>query len=465
MLNINNNKTLEICEDDLFDILEDDINSINDINDISDTNNINNMNNINIINNINHNKKYNMIKHNIKNDICYSCNKNNLVENYTDGIIVCINCGAVQDNITDMSLEGKNYDDCKKTNTRDMITSNIFLPESSMSTTIACSNHNRIKRLQTWYTMPYKERTLHDVLVEINKKCQNGKILKCIEDDAKILYKKISETIDNESKKNVIIRGKNRRGLIAACVFFACKKKSDTRSPKEIASLFGLKDTEVARGCKVFMRLKKNNKFDYELRSSTPEHFIKRFCCDLNISAYTNDLLKIAINIQKINIGSVHTPVSIATGSILLGSDIYKLNITKKMISEKFRVSDVTINKAYNSILKYKDILINDNMIEIILKYKEDFKKNELRPYDLVKKYNDIVGNKKIQDFTIEEHMKYAIKKQYELYDRIYKTNQLYLNLIKLFKHKDDFIKKNEQKLCDLVKKNGINENNINMIL
>ena len=117
--------------------------------------------------------------------------------------------------------------------------------------------------------MPYKERSLHQVLKEIQEKCRLASILKCIEDDAKILYKNISETTyteGNNKGKPIIIRGKNRKSLIAACIFFACKRKGDTRSPKEIAKLFELKDTEITKGCKTFLKMRKSKNFELQFK-------------------------------------------------------------------------------------------------------------------------------------------------------------------------------------------------------
>jgi hypothetical protein len=75
------------------------------------------------------------------------------------------------------------------------------------------------------------------------------------------MYKNISDCKHMSGKnkdKPTIIRGKNRISVIAACIHNACRKKDKTRSPKEIAELFGLKYTEITKGCKIFQRLAKS---------------------------------------------------------------------------------------------------------------------------------------------------------------------------------------------------------------
>ena len=189
------------------------------------------------------------IKENIivnkKENICYECKTSDkLVKDYSQGIIVCSFCGIVVSNILDDSPEWKQYADDKDTVGRCSQPTNYFLPVSSLSTTISCSGRNKVKMLQDWNAMPYKERSLNLVFKEIQNKCQKGNIVKYIEDDAKILYKNISDCKYTSGKhigKPIVFRNVNRKGIIAACIFYSCKRNGRTRSPKEIANIFNLK--------------------------------------------------------------------------------------------------------------------------------------------------------------------------------------------------------------------------------
>lgn len=303
--------------------------------------------------------------------ICEKCNsENSIAQDTSEGIIVCMNCGTVQSEIFDNSPEWKQYNDSGKDLSRCNNATNIFLPQSSLGSTIACSSRCKIKILEGWSAMPYKERSLNIVLKDIQAKCRSVGILKCIEDDAKILYKNISESkhLDGKNKgKHMIVRGSNRKSLIAACVFYACKRKEKTRSPKEIAKLFGLKYKDMTKGCKIFLRLIKLKNLNYEINVSNAQDFITRYCRDLHINnELIAETIKIAKNIQKLNIASMHAPYSIAAGSILLTIQLNNLNIDRKSIAKKFGVSDVTIIKAYKQIETYKDIILNDELTEQI---------------------------------------------------------------------------------------------------
>jgi transcription initiation factor TFIIB len=323
----------------------------------------------------------------------YCKSDDNIIEDFTLGIIVCKNCGSVITNIMDNNPEWRQYnEDGKAGNGRCSVVTSHFLPQSSLGTNISGMGRSKIKILHSWSKMPYKERSLNIVLKEIQAKCESANILKCIEHDGKILYKNISECKhiggDNNGKY-IIIRGKNRKSLIAACVFFACKRKGHTRSPKEIASIFGLKYTEITKGCKTFLKLMKIKKMSYEYNTSMPEHFIPRFCKELNINKnYIAHTFQIVKNIQKLNIASEHTPISIATGAILLVVELNNLPITRKMIATAFEVSEVTITKAYRKLYEYKKYILNTELTNLLANKMEEKKKGVIMPKELVEKFN-----------------------------------------------------------------------------
>lgn len=301
---------------------------------------------------------------NVSNDECKNCNKKNtLISNAKDGIIVCNDCGMIYYELIDCTPEWKMNNDDTASNGRYGMATNFFLPQSSLGTTIAGSQYNRLKRLHNWGAMPYRERSLLVVLEDINVRCEKYGIKKNIIDTAKLMYKKISEYKHFKGKnkgKYIIIRGSNRKSLIAACVFFACKINGTTRSPKEIAKIFELKITDITKGCKKFLQLMKNYDTMYTLDSSTPEHFIARYCNALNIHKnYIEIAIIISKNVKCLGLASDHTPPSIAAGSILLMSKINNLALTKKIISKKFSISEVTISKIYNKIEEHKKILVD----------------------------------------------------------------------------------------------------------
>lgn len=302
--------------------------------------------------------------------MCPTCETaDHIVRDQFGGMVLCSNCGQVmEDSIFDHGPEWKNYDDNCGSN-RCGLPTNSLLPQSSLGTTIRGNCNYRLKTLHNWGLMPYKERSLNVVLNTIKSKCAAAKLLGCIEDDAKILYKIASECKGINKKNNIIIRGKNRIGLMAACVFYACKRRGHAKSIKDIATLFEIETSCVNKGCKNFSKYVKYKNIDYNTNITHPVQYIQQFCEKLKISKDILDVIsEVAINIQQMNIVPSHTPISVAAACILLcASKFEKLNISKHLISTTFGISDVTLVKAYNKLEKFKTILLNNEKVNKII--------------------------------------------------------------------------------------------------
>lgn len=322
-------------------------------------------------------------------DICPNCGGDQFIEDISHGI-VCINksCGKILRAVMDTGSEWK-----KSGNTVDSRFShvhNVLLPQSSLGTSIGGYYNNRVKILHTWAAMPYKERSLNNEFKKIHEICTTANILKCVEDDAKIMYKMISECKYQSGKNKgryVITRGINRKSIIAGCLFFACLRKGVTRTAKEIANLWGITEMEMNRGCKNLLKLFKikcsNTKQSINVGPSRPEHFIKRYCDELCIKKqYTDIALKIAINVEKLNIASNHTPLSSAAASILLMAELNNLTyITKKKLANEFNISDSTIQSTYKEIEMYKTILLNNDLTDkVVNQTNQELSKQQVPP-------------------------------------------------------------------------------------
>ena len=361
------------------------------------------------------------------NRVCYECSTAQyVIEDTAKGIIICDNCGSILNNVYYSNDDVRYNDDYRERSNRCNNYVNYFLPNSSLCTTIACSNNSRVKILHKWGAMPYKERSLHEVLKYIHQKCQQGNIMKCIEDDARILYKNIKDAKHTSGKnkgKMIIIRGDNKESLIAACVLFACKKNHETRSPKEIAKLFDIEYKSMTRGCKKFYKLLSMTSLDYSIEVSDPIHFITRFCRSLHIHKnYIEKCIEITNNIQKLKIASRHTPFSIANSSILLVSDYYKeLNIDRKEVSSKFNVSEVTIIKTYKKLIKYRKIIMDTNLTNKIVQKAEIKRKLLPIPEFLINNYYNNI-RKKLSNYQINKFNQPDEKK--EMFNQLSSKNK-----------------------------------------
>ena len=207
--------------------------------------------------------------------------------------------------------------------------------------------------------MPYKERSLYNVLDKIQIISANNGIPLCIIEEAKNLYKQVSDIR--------IHRGSNRKGIIASCIYKACIIQGSPRSAKEIADIFNIRISHMTKGCKKFDEIINMNicKTEYKLKlSSNSKDFIQRFCSKLNIG---NNILSICSYVcekaEEYNLVSKCIPPSIAAGSIYLVCIILNINISKKEISSICKISEVTISKCYKNLYDHHHHIFPKNII------------------------------------------------------------------------------------------------------
>merc|ERR1712146_358563 len=167
--------------------------------------------------------------------------------------------------------------------------------------------------------------------------------------------------------------------------------------PKEIADIYDLEIKNVNKGTRRFLEYIDINTLNIEFNSSKSSDFIERFASKLNLDEqYIKIANDISSNIHKLDIASTHEPPSVAAGCILLVSVIYNLNITKKQISEVFKISDVTISKPYRRIYPFHNIIMYNMITDLVLEKRNTMpkKKSDIAAENLILKKKDNIKKK-----------------------------------------------------------------------
>lgn len=280
----------------------------------------------------------------------------------------CPKCGLFLEQMIDNSAEWRNYsDEVSKDNIRCSVVINKLLPQSSKGTIMLSTNttNNKMRRSQkvhSWSAMTYKERCLNNIFKDISLRSLNGHILSNITKLAHEYYKIISELH--------VARGVMRKGLIAACLFMACKKQGVPRTCQEIAEIFQIDDKWVTKGNKKFTELWNltgNEPITYK-EDCQSQDYLARFCS--NLIEEHSELLEVSRKISNIckknDLLSQNTPISIAASSIYIAT--IHLNIKDKIsrneIATAAKTSQVTISKCYKEMTKNPN-LWKDNNINI----------------------------------------------------------------------------------------------------
>src|ERR1700733_6628225 len=312
-------------------------------------------------------------------NICKNCDANDsLMEDPTAGVVVCKECGVINEELLDVGPEWRQYNNDDNRNegvNRCGCPSNFFFPKFSQGTIISGIKNNRLKIKQKWGSIIYKERRLNTIFEYISDICGRNKIPRIISDSAKIMYKRISDCKHKTGEnigKHVIIRGINLISVVAACVFKACEMNKTPRTVREIAYLFDADEKKITKGIKTFEKIMTECDDGMILENShvcLPEDYVRRHCPKLKISEPDTELaVNIAYNCCRMKLASDHNTQSIAAGAILAMIQYRNLNVDKKNISEQFGTSDVTISKIYNKLKNYIDILIDNEITDHMIK-------------------------------------------------------------------------------------------------
>lgn len=303
---------------------------------------------------------------------CKNCNQNNqIIYDYNNYNKLCSNCGFIFDYIADESAEWRNYgynDNKNSDNIRCGNPINDLLPKSSMGTTISGNNskYNSIKRIQKWNQISNDERSEYEVFKKIDNFLNNTKINTKIIDDAKLYYKLLCKK-DNTNDK-ILTRGKNRLSLIVACIYISAKNNNKPINEGVLLQKFNIKKKDLTKGLKKFSIIEKQKNININNNNNTIHDLINMYGKQFNLN---DDIIKlihlIYIRSLMINILKNSGEKSICSGLLYFFSTIFNINITKKDIIDKIKVSEVTLNKTYNIFSKHTSILlIGFNHIEFV---------------------------------------------------------------------------------------------------
>lgn len=287
------------------------------------------------------------------------CNCNNSYGS-NDGLLYCVNCGYMNSSNLDMDSE---LSDAYSTGS--IINKNI--EKASLGTNIVgCSYLSKINKWGLWLNN-YKEKTFLEIIETIKKHCKD-KIPTIIIDNAINVMKDINkakhEYGDNEGNY-IIIRGLNKKSLIAASVYYASKKTNYPLTTIEIAKLFEITQKDLTKGEKIFDNLlpeslKKNTIY---ISKNEIVLYVTKYCnllkLDKKYKEKAKDVANNLINIEQILIKGNSSLQAVA--SIYLVIVHYKLSIDKKEIKDTIEIySDTILNKTYKSILPYEKLLCNN---------------------------------------------------------------------------------------------------------
>lgn len=284
-------------------------------------------------------------------NICPECG-GKIISIQSKGEIVCGQCGLViSERLLDIYHSGKRAFTKQEKEKRERTGSpiSILLPDMGLSTVIDKNNIKNpdLKRAAKWNSrMTWDKRNMLIATTELKRIGSNLNLPAHIKKSAIRLYK--------EAFKKKLLRGRSINGMVAACLYFACREKKIPRTLQEILDETSVNAKNVRRCYRTIIR-----ELNLKVPSTDPISLIPRFIAELNLDA---EVEKTTINILQTFISNYSTsgkdPKGLCAGALYLVCKVRNKRISQKEIANLVGVTEVTLRSRYKELIKKLNISI-----------------------------------------------------------------------------------------------------------
>ena len=284
-------------------------------------------------------------------NLCPEC-EGNTISIQEKGEIVCRQCGLViSERIVDVSHSGKRAFTKQEKERRERTGSpiSILLPDMGLSTIIDKNNIKSpdLKRAAKWNSrMTWDKRNMLIATTELKRIGSNLNLPNHVKKAAIRLY--------IEAFKKKLLRGRSINGMVAACLYFACRERKIPRTLQEILDQTSVNAKNVRRCYRTLIR-----ELNLKAPSTNPVSLIPRYVAELNLDA---DSEKTTIKILQSFVSKYSTsgkdPKGLCAGALYLVCKKRDKRISQKEIANVVGVTEVTLRSRYKELVNKLNIKI-----------------------------------------------------------------------------------------------------------
>ena len=279
---------------------------------------------------------------------CPACNKSSLVLDETSGELVCNMCGIVSsENRESNGREWRSFVNDGVDKSRVGAGTSITIHDMGLSTIIGTANKDAtgkplsssmkksIDRLRTWDSRSQAnsslERNLRQALNEMSKLKDKLSLTDTVFEKAAYIYRKA-----NERK---LVKGRSIHGVVAACVYAACRDTGTPRTLDDVADGMNIKRKNVARCYRMIFR-----ELELKMPVADPINDIARIASRTGLGEKTKrKAIKLLKKARKIGMVAGKDPMGLAAAALYLSCISDGGNTTQRDISNASGVTEVTI--------------------------------------------------------------------------------------------------------------------------
>jgi len=194
---------------------------------------------------------------------CPACGDKKMVTDQNTGELFCGKCGfVVTDKITDTGAEWRSFANDEGNKARTGAGTSLTIHDMGLSTVIGAANKDAtgkplssgvkssIERLRTWDSRTQAsssaDRNLRQALNEMGKLKDKLALTNAVIEKAAYIYRK--------SMERKLVRGRSIQGLVAACIYAACRDTETPRTLVDVAKGINIRRKDVARCYRLIYR-------------------------------------------------------------------------------------------------------------------------------------------------------------------------------------------------------------------
>ena len=279
---------------------------------------------------------------------CPSCGKQKMVNDDNSGELFCAICGfVVNDKLEDTGAEWRSFSDGDNNRARVGAGTSLTMHDMGLSTIIGPSNKDStgkplsagmkssIQRLRIWDSRTQAhssaDRNLRQALNEMDKLKDKLALGDAVIEKAAYIYRKAMD------KK--LVRGRSIHGLVAACLYAACRNTETPRSLDDIAQGINIRRKDVARCYRLIFR-----ELELKMPVVDPIKTVSRIASIADLSEKTKrKAIEILKQAKEIGMAAGKDPMGIAAAALYLSCISNGETKSQKEISIASGVTEVTI--------------------------------------------------------------------------------------------------------------------------
>ena len=280
---------------------------------------------------------------------CPACGDKKMVTDHDTGELFCGKCGlVVNEKITDTSAEWRSFSkDGGADPTRTGAPTSLTMHDRGLSTIIGTVNKDAtgkplsasmkssIERLRTWDSRSQahssEDRNLRQALNEMSKLKDKLALTDSVIEKASYIYRKAL------GKK--LVRGRSIQGLVAACLYAACRDTETPRTLYDIANGMNVRKKDIARCYRLIFR-----ELELKMPVVDPVKGVSRIASVAKLNEKTKrKAIKILNQAKDVGLVAGKDPMGIAAASLYLACISTGEIKSQKEISIASGITEVTI--------------------------------------------------------------------------------------------------------------------------